>query len=213
MRGREISASSSSDAGFGGSSSRAGAADLRAAARLAGAAGDLGAAEAVIAVEFARRAGSSGPSPEDRPPSSSCARHHRLAEPGDLQLDEAGGRIELALIQHPGDDLPHAADREVLDARDMRDREPAVSRSRMRNCRSAVARRGAVRRGGGGGGGSGARDRLRGLGMGGSGGARGERKNSMICDFQKAYAGFRNGLNELGAPCYISVRNRNRKKL
>jgi hypothetical protein len=39
-----------------------------------------------------------------------------------LQLNEAGGRLDLAAFEHDGDDLLHPPNREFLDPRDMRDR-------------------------------------------------------------------------------------------
>jgi hypothetical protein len=40
-------------------------------------------------------------------------------------LHESYRLISLALFQHLGDDLPYALNRELFDARDMADREPA----------------------------------------------------------------------------------------
>jgi hypothetical protein len=78
----------------------------------------------VIAVEFARQ-------PDQPVHCLKIALHHhgarddhRFAEPGDLQPDEAGGRINLAARQHFRDDASNALHAEPLDARDMRHRQP-----------------------------------------------------------------------------------------
>jgi hypothetical protein len=42
---------------------------------------------------------------------------HRLAEPGDPQLDKAGGQIDLAALQRLFDDLSYPVRREPLRAR------------------------------------------------------------------------------------------------
>jgi hypothetical protein len=103
--------------------------------------GNLGRREAVIAVEFARQ-------PDQPVHRLKIAVHHhrarddhRFVDPGDLQLDEAGGRIDLAARQHFLDDAPNAPHTEPLLARDMRHREPR--RQSLQNAQPPLGRRAA----------------------------------------------------------------------
>ncbi|MGD0763648.1 MAG: hypothetical protein ABR929_10785 [Roseiarcus sp.] len=64
---------------------------------------------------------------------------HRVAEPRDLQLYEAGGRIDLAACEHLRDDLAHAADRDLFHVGDVHHR--GAHRQPLENALFALRRR------------------------------------------------------------------------
>jgi len=78
----------------------------------------------MIAVEFARQLDQSIDRVKIALHHHRARRDHRFAEPGDLQLDEAGRRIDLAALQHLRDDTSKALHAEPLLARDMHHGEP-----------------------------------------------------------------------------------------
>ncbi|MGD0188707.1 MAG: hypothetical protein ABSC25_26175 [Roseiarcus sp.] len=92
---------------------------------------------------------------------------HRVAEPGDLQLNEAGARIDLALGEHVGDGPAHAADGDLFNMfymcnRDTRRPPLQVARLALRRRAPRLDAQGPFRCGGRPGGG----ETLRGLGHG-----------------------------------------------
>jgi hypothetical protein len=94
--------------------------------------------KAVIAVELADQLDHPVHSPEIALHHQGARNDHPFAEPGDLQLDEAGRRIDLPLVQHFRDNLSNATNREVLDARNVRHRKPG--RQPLQNSEPTIRR-------------------------------------------------------------------------